>query len=64
MERNIWRKAMASANNGGACVEVMITGSAVKVRDTKDGDSGPVHVYSHTEWSAFLDGVKKGEFDL
>lgn len=64
MERNVWRKAAASASNGGGCVEVMITGSAVKVRDTKDEGTGPVHVYTHTEWSAFLDGAKKGEFDL
>lgn len=64
MERNVWRKATASGANNGQCVEVMMTGNAVKVRDTKDGGSGPVHVYSHAEWSAFLDGVKKGEFDL
>lgn len=64
MERNVWRKAAASASNGGGCVEVMITGSAVKVRDTKDEGAGPVHVYTHAEWSAFLDGAKKGEFDL
>lgn len=64
MERNVWRKATASASNGGGCVEVMITGSAVKVRDTKDGGTGPVQVYTHGEWDAFLDGVRKGEFDL
>ena len=64
MERNVWRKAAASGGNGGGCVEVMITGSAVKVRDTKDEGTGPVHVYTHAEWSAFLDGAKKGEFDL
>lgn len=64
MERNVWRKATASANNGGGCVEVMITGDAVKVRDTKDGGAGPVHVYTHLEWRSFLDGAKKGEFDL
>lgn len=64
MERNVWRKAAASANNGGACVEVMITGTDVKVRDTKDGGTGPVHVYTYSEWDAFLDGAKKGEFDL
>jgi hypothetical protein len=64
MERNVWRKATASGNGGGSCVEVMITGQAVKVRDTKDAGTGPVHVYTHAEWTAFLDGVKKGEFDL
>ena len=64
MERNVWRKASASGNNGSQCVEVMITGTAVRVRDTKDGGSGPVHEYTHAEWTAFLDGVKKGEFEL
>ncbi len=64
MERNVWRKASASGGNGGQCVEVMVTDDAVKVRDTKDAGAGPVHRYTHAEWSAFVDGVKKGEFDL
>jgi len=64
MERNVWRKAAASGSNGGQCVEVMITDRAVKVRDSKDAAAGPVHVYTHAEWTAFLDGAKKGEFDL
>jgi hypothetical protein len=32
------------------------------MRDSKD-PSGPVLTYTRIEWSAFLDGVKKGEFD-
>jgi hypothetical protein len=64
MERNVWRKATASGQNGGGCVEVMITEDSVRVRDTKDGGTGPIHVYTHPEWNAFLDGARKGEFDL
>jgi hypothetical protein len=64
MERNVWRKAAASGQNGGGCVEVMTTADSVLVRDTKDHGEGPIHVYTHAEWSAFLDGAKKGEFDL
>lgn len=63
MDRNVWRKASAS-NNNGSCVEVMATDRDVLVRDTKDNGSGPIHTYTFAEWAAFLDGVKKGEFDL
>lgn len=63
MNRNIWRKASAS-NNNGSCVEVMITDCDVLVRDTKDKGAGPIHKYTFAEWAAFLDGVRKGEFDL
>jgi hypothetical protein len=30
--------------------------------DSKDPD-GPVLMYTPSEWHAFLDGAKKGEFD-
>jgi hypothetical protein len=63
MERNVWRKSSAS-NNNGSCVEVMIKDTAVLVRDTKDNGAGFVHTYTHAEWLAFLDGARKGEFDL
>jgi hypothetical protein len=63
MDRNIWRKASASSN-GTQCVEVMMTDETVMVRDTKDHGNGPIHTYAHAEWAAFLDGARKGEFDL
>ncbi len=56
-----WRKAMLSTNNG-ACVEVAAATGKVVVRDSKDPD-GHVLVYMHSEWNAFLDGAKNGEFD-
>jgi len=63
MERNKWVKAAAS-NGSSNCVEVMITGDGVMVRDTKANGAGPELVYTHAEWAAFLDGAAKGEFNL
>jgi hypothetical protein len=57
----IWRKAQRSVNNG-ACVELAPAGGKVAIRDSKD-PNGPVLVYTATEWHAFLDGAKNGEFD-
>jgi hypothetical protein len=34
----------------------------IAVRDSKNRD-GSVLFYTRLEWDAFLDGVKKGEFD-
>ena len=56
-----WRKASASGNNG--CVEVApLTDGGVAVRDSKDPHS-PVLAFTRREWTAFLDGMTKGEFD-
>ena len=56
-----WRKASRSAGNG-ACVEVAGTQGAVLVRDSKDPD-GPRLALGAAQWSAFLAGVKDGQFD-
>jgi predicted secreted Zn-dependent protease len=57
-----WRKAQLSTNNG-ACVEVASVPGKIAVRDSKD-TGGPILVYAPEEWSAFLDGVKKGEYAI
>ena len=46
----------------GSGVEVAIVDGEVTVRDAKL-PSGPVLRYTPEEWRAFLDGVKRGEFD-
>lgn len=57
-----WRKARASSGNG-ACVETAETGGVHHVRDSKD-KAGPILSFTPHEWTAFLTGVKTGNFDL
>lgn len=57
-----WRKARSSISNG-ACVEVApVEGGGVAIRNSNN-PQGAVLIYTAAEWSAFLDGAKKGEFD-
>lgn len=54
----------SSASQGGTqdCVEVARTADGGRaVRDSKRPEA--VQFYTSTEWTAFLDGVKAGEFD-
>jgi len=60
-DKSAWRKANRSVGNG-ACVELAPADGMVLVRDSKD-PKGPVLRYTATEWHAFLDGAKRGEFD-
>ncbi len=56
-----WIKATAS-NQTGSCVEQRRSGDVVEVRDTKDR-SGPTLRFTRTEFAAWLDDAKRGEFD-
>lgn len=60
----VWHKSTRSGGNGGDCVEVAgnLPG-IVALRDTKD-PAGTTLIFTHAEWSAFLDGVRAGEFDV
>jgi Domain of unknown function (DUF397) len=55
-----WRIATASASTD--CVQVRSEGSMIIVGNSRFPD-GPFLSYTPGEWSAFLDGAKKGEFD-
>ncbi|MGA5303418.1 DUF397 domain-containing protein [Nucisporomicrobium flavum] len=57
-----FRKSQRSGNNG--CVEVATNlAGVVAVRDSKDV-AGPVLLFSDAEWTAFVGGVRDGDFDL
>ena len=59
-----WRKSTFSNGNGGSCVEVAdLPDGGRLVRDTKLGEASPVLRYTEGEWTAFLDGVRDGQFD-
>ncbi len=52
---------LTACEGGGACVEVAYYGY-VLMRDSKNSD-GPRLVFSRTEWTEFLVGAKRGDFD-
>jgi hypothetical protein len=57
-----WRKSNWS-NPSGNCVEVAaLPGGEIAVRNSRH-PSGPALVYTRAEISAFLAGVKDGQFD-
>jgi hypothetical protein len=57
-----WRKASRSWANGD-CVEVgQLTDGVVTVRDSGHR-RGPVLEFDTPKWSAFVGGVRNGEFD-
>jgi Domain of unknown function (DUF397) len=57
-----YRKSSFSGNGG--CVEVrLLPDGSVSLRDSKD-ISRPSHTFTQQEWTAFLAGVRNGEFDL
>lgn len=48
----------------GGCVEVgQAPDGAVVVRDSKDAERRMALAFTAEEWSAFVKGVKAGEFD-
>ncbi|MBC3983574.1 DUF397 domain-containing protein [Streptomyces sp. AC536] len=57
-----WRKSSYSGNDGGDCVEVAPGfAGVVPVRDSKD-PNGPALAFDASAWSAFVAGVKAGDF--
>ncbi len=60
MTDRTWRKSSYSTAQGN-CVEVCTGVNAVAVRDSKDVPGPELEVTSRA-WSAFVTGVKNGEF--
>jgi hypothetical protein len=58
-----WRKSKRSGGQGGNCVEVAsLPDGGMAVRDSKNPD-GPNLRFTAAEWTAFVGGVKDGEFE-
>lgn len=55
-----WRVATRSA--GGNCVEVAKSDDMIAVRNSRRPEA-EIILYTRSEFAAFLDGAKKGEFD-
>jgi hypothetical protein len=56
---------VSSFCNFGGCVEVgQAPDGTVVVRDAKDPQRPASLAFDRTEWAAFVDGVKAGEFDV
>jgi predicted secreted Zn-dependent protease len=53
---------VAQKCNGGSCVRVATRGEDIVIGDTKN-PGGPVLTYSRSEWTAFVDGIREGDFD-
>lgn len=58
----LWRKSRASGSSN--CVEVALVDGCIGVRDSKRAPAGPILAFSPSEWTAFLTGVRDGEFNL
>jgi hypothetical protein len=57
----IWRKSTWSSYNNGCVGVASLQKDRVGVRDTKDGDGGPVLAFGETSWAAFLARIRNGE---
>ncbi len=57
-----WIRSSLSFANGNCVEACLLGGGHIGVRDSKD-PHGAVLRFTHAEWSAFLGGVRNGEFD-
>lgn len=62
-EDSEFSKSSFSQYTWNVCVQVAKRKDAIGVRDSKDPDKTTL-CFSPEEWQAFIDGVKKGEFDI
>jgi len=61
----VFQKSSTSGKFDGNsnCVEVAFVTDAIGVRDSKNRAQSPLQ-FTRSEWAAFIQGVKAGEFDL
>jgi hypothetical protein len=58
-----WRQSNRSGTRAEHCVEVAFVDGAIAVREAGN-PTGPVLLFTQSEWDAFVKGAKDGEFDL
>lgn len=56
-----WKKS--SLSNSIGCLEFAADGHSVLIRDSKHR-GGPILSFSPLEWRDFVNGARRGEFDL
>jgi Domain of unknown function (DUF397) len=59
---NLWCKSSRSTE-ATACVEVATAGGLTGVRDSKNPNQA-ILVSSSCQWESFMQGIKRGKFDL
>jgi Domain of unknown function (DUF397) len=62
VENNVWIKSTRSGNNGQCTMCMRMDDGSTAVQDSKD-PNGPLLIFTPDEWTAFIEGVKAGEFD-
>lgn len=64
LSRAIWRKARRSNGGNGGCVEIAANlPHVVAVRDSKR-PAGGAHVVERAAFTAFIEDVKAGRYDM
>ncbi|GHH48733.1 DUF397 domain-containing protein [Lentzea cavernae] len=57
----MWRKSSRSnSGSDGNCVEIALTGSAARVRDSKNRTTSEVPA---PHWAEFINAVKRGDLE-
>ena len=57
-----WIRSRRSGPTGGNCVEVaFLADGQIAMRNSRH-PQGPALIFTRSEWDAFLDGAKDGEF--
>jgi hypothetical protein len=60
--RPAWIKSSLSFANSNCVEAARLSGGQIGVRDSKDPRGGILR-FTRAEWSAFLSGVRNGDFD-